>query len=199
MFSENMHKAGGDKNKAAASLFILALCDRESLEAHSSQVAMFLKSELIPLVMNPESDLLVRFRAIWIVETYALFLDQDSIGKLMLYYGKMLTTKDNKEHELVKAASAMAIFRYLSESDLDESPLTIEKIKSLIGCDVTLTLRLFLQYMHAYPELLEFPNGVQNIMTLFWNDIQYDYSLVKLVVETFGDNFNIVMAKDQFI
>ena len=83
MYTENMHRADGDKHKAAAALFILALCDRESLEAHSSQVAMFLKSELIPLVMSSDSDLLVRFRAIWIVETYALFLDQDSVNKLM--------------------------------------------------------------------------------------------------------------------
>ena len=35
-------------------------------------------------------------------------------------------------------------------------------------------LTLFLDYMQKYPELLEFPNGVQNMMTLFYPEIQYD-------------------------
>jgi hypothetical protein len=36
-------------------------------------------------------------------------------------------------------------------------------------------------------------------MTLFYHDIQYDLPLLTLICETFADNFNIVMAKDQFI
>ena len=174
MYTENMHKADGDKEKAAAALFILALCEKESLEEHKANVAGFCRAELLPLILDEGSaaDKLVRFRAIWIIETYATFLDMEDIKKLMLYYGKILITAEGnhhiqKESELIKAASAMAVFRYMSETDTDEEPLTQDKIKSLFGYDVTRILRVFLAYMRAYPELLEFPNGVQNLMTLF--------------------------------
>jgi hypothetical protein len=60
-------------------------------------------------------------------------------------------------------------------------------------------LILFLDYMQKYPELLEFPNGVQNMMTLFYPEIQYDIQLLTKVVERIVENFNIIMAKDQFI
>lgn len=53
--------------------------------------------------------------------------------------------------------------------------------------------------MNKYPELLEFPNGVQNLMTLFFTEIQYDVELVKHICNTLASNFNIIMAKDQFI
>jgi len=76
-YKENMHKADGDLGKAAASLFILALCDKTNLEGNKSNVAGFLKTELLDLITEDKSaDKLVRFRAIWIVETFALFLEK---------------------------------------------------------------------------------------------------------------------------
>jgi hypothetical protein len=63
----------------------------------------------------------------------------------------------------------MAVFRYMSEADTDQTPLSNDNIKAISGglLDVTKVLRLFLEYMTKYPELLEFANGVQNIVTLF--------------------------------
>jgi len=69
----------------------------------------------------------------------------------------------------------------------------------MCGLDIRSLLNLLLDYMYKYPELLEFPNGVQNIMTLFYTEIQYDLSLLTKVMEAIADCFNIVMAKDQFI
>lgn len=54
----------------------------------------------------------------------------------------------------------MSIFRYLTENDTDESPLTNDKVKDMSGLDVNQCLRIFLEYQMKYPELLEFPNGV---------------------------------------
>ena len=94
----------------------------------------------------------------------------------------------------------MAIFRYLSEVDSQgEEMLTAEVIKEMIGLDVVQVLKLFLEYMRKYPELLEFPNGIQNLMTLFYSEIQYDINLLKEVMFTLVQTFNIVMAKDQFL
>ena len=71
-----MNQVDGSMSKAAASLFILALCDREDVEEHKHHVAQFCKGELINLIINEKSaDKLVRFRAIWIVETYSMFLE----------------------------------------------------------------------------------------------------------------------------
>jgi len=196
MFKEHMHRADGDRDRAAAALFILALCEKESLEAHAAHVAGFCKGELLPLIFDTSADKLVRFRAVWIVETYATFLDKEDIGKLMLYYGRILTEAGNSESSLIKAASAMAVFRYMSETDTDETPLTHDKIKALLGHDVTRILRMFLENMRLYPELLEFPNAVQNLMTLFNQEIAYDHLLIKEICETFGECFNIIMAKD---
>ena len=120
----------------------------------------------------------------------------------MQYYGKILTEAPGckKESELIKAGAMMAIFRYLSESDSEgEDPLTEEKIKEYIGLDVKTVLNLFLDYMQKYPELLEFPNGVQNIMTLFYAELQYDVPMLTKVLERLSENFNLIMAKDQFI
>ena len=50
--------------------------------------------------------------------------------------------------------------------------------------------------MRLYPELLEFPNAVQNLMTLFNQEINYDHVLIREVCETFGECFNVIMAKD---
>jgi hypothetical protein len=69
----------------------------------------------------------------------------------------------------------------------------------MTGLELKPLLNLLLDYMYKYPELLEFPNGVQNIMTLFYADIQYDLPLLTKVMEAMADGFNIVMAKDQFI
>ena len=69
----------------------------------------------------------------------------------------------------------------------------------MLGLTVTQVLSLFLRFMNKYPELLEFPTGVQNIMTLFYPDIHYDIPLIKEVMERLVQNFNIVMAKDQFM
>ena len=37
------------------------------------------------------------------------------------------------------------------------------------------------------------------MMTLFYPEIQYDIQLLTKVVERIVENFNIIMAKDQFI
>lgn len=97
MYTEHMHRADGNRERAAAALFILALCEKESLEVHKAHVAGFCKAELLPLIFDPSADKLVRFRAVWIVETYATFLDKEDIGKLMLYYGRILTEPGNPE------------------------------------------------------------------------------------------------------
>ena len=90
----------------------------------------------------------------------------------------------------------MSVFRYLSEADSDEEPLTIGIIQEMTGMDVTRLIKLFIEYMKKYPELLEFPNGIQNLQTLFYEEIQYDLPLIKSLCETFVDNFNIIMSKD---
>jgi hypothetical protein len=79
-----MHQADGDYSKAAASLFILALCDNVELEGHKSHVASFITTELISLITDGQSaDKLVRFRAVWIVETFATFLEKESLKKVL--------------------------------------------------------------------------------------------------------------------
>jgi hypothetical protein len=64
----------------------------------------------------------------------------------------------------------MAIFRYLSEADGhdEDNPLTVQSVKDMTGLEVPKLLSLLLDYMLKYPELLEFPNGVQNLMTIFY-------------------------------
>jgi hypothetical protein len=69
----------------------------------------------------------------------------------------------------------------------------------MVGIDAMGVLKIFLEYMHKYPELLEFPNGVQNIMTLFYSEIKYDIPLLRQIMQTLGNNFNLTMAKDQFL
>jgi hypothetical protein len=149
-------------------------------------VAGFCKGELLNMITEDRSaDKLTRFRAIWIVETFSSFLDEPDLKKILTYYGKVVTAdpatvpKDQQESELIKAACVMAIFRYLSESDTDECPLTNDKVKEMTGLDVSKCMRLFLEYMFKYPELLEFPNGVQNLMTIFYQDIAYDLPLIR--------------------
>ena len=91
-FKENMHSAEGNPDKAAAALFILALCEKDQLEAHKAHVAGFCKTELMQLILNDKAtSKLVRFRSIWIVETFALFLDKEDSKKLLQYYGKILS------------------------------------------------------------------------------------------------------------
>ena len=91
----------------------------------------------------------------------------------------------------------MAIFRYLSEADHDGvNQLTMINVKDMTGLEVPRLLSILLDYMLKYPELLEFPNGVQNLMTIFYQDIQYDIGLLKKVCETISISFNIIMAKD---
>ena len=109
-------------SKASAALFILALCEREQLEAQKAAVSTFCKTELLSLITNGPvagSNELVRFRAIWIVETYAMFLDKEDIKKVLHYYANILAlaSEESKESELIKAGSCMALFRYLSEAD----------------------------------------------------------------------------------
>lgn len=100
-----------------------------------------------------------------------MFLEKDDLKLVLHYYAKILTDDPgNKESELIKAASCMALFRYLSEADgQDEGQLlTAMKVKEMTNLDVKQILSLFLDYNFKYPELLEFPNGVQNIMTIFY-------------------------------
>lgn len=183
-----MHQADGDKSKAAAALFILALCEKDQLEAHKAHVAGFCKGELLSLILEDKSaDKLIRFRAIWIAETFAMFLDKEDLKKVLHYYGKILTSPSGEgESQLIRAASCMAIFRYLSEADTDDDLLTQAKIKDMIGLEMPRILKLFLEYMQLYPELLEFPSGVQNLMTLFFQDLHYDLPLLTQVCEVFG-------------
>lgn len=51
-FKSNYHQADGDKAKAAAALFILALCEKEQLEAHKVHVAGFCKGELLNMIIE---------------------------------------------------------------------------------------------------------------------------------------------------
>ena len=81
---------------------------------------------------------------------------------------------------------AMAIFRYLSEADTDEEFLTNERIKDMIGLDTLGLIKLFIDSMRKYPELLEFPNGVQNLMTLCNDNFAYDFELLKNLSEVFA-------------
>ena len=91
-FKENMHQADGDLAKASAALFILALCDKTNLEANKAHVATFIKSELLDIITEDQSaDKLVRFRAVWIVETFAMFLEKEDQKRVMMFYGKILT------------------------------------------------------------------------------------------------------------
>jgi len=113
-YKENKHHADGDLAKASAALFILALCDKSNLESNKGNVASFIKSELLNLILEDTSaDKLVRFRAVWIVETFAMFLEKEDQKRIMTFYGKILTDKDSQESELIKAGAMMAIFRFL--------------------------------------------------------------------------------------
>jgi len=77
-YKENMHQPDGDLGKAAASLFVLALCDKTHLESNKSHVIAFIKGELLDLItVDHSADKLVRFRAVWIVETFAMFLEKE--------------------------------------------------------------------------------------------------------------------------
>jgi hypothetical protein len=87
-----MHNADGDPAKAAAALFILALCEKDQLSKHKQPVSAFITSELLSLITNDQSaDKLIRFRAVWIVETFAMFLEKEDLKKVLNYYGKILT------------------------------------------------------------------------------------------------------------
>ena len=50
-YKENKHHADGDLAKASAALFILALCDKSNLESNKGNVAGFIKSELLNLIL----------------------------------------------------------------------------------------------------------------------------------------------------
>ena len=61
-------------------MFILALCEKLELEEHKGHVASFCKGELLQIIMDKNADKLLRFRAIWIVETYAMFMDKSDMS-----------------------------------------------------------------------------------------------------------------------
>jgi hypothetical protein len=91
-YKENIHSGDGDTAKAAASLFVLALCDKTNLEGNKSHVVNFIKSELLDLItVDKSANKLVRFRAVWIVETFAMFLAKEDQKRVMSYYGKILS------------------------------------------------------------------------------------------------------------
>lgn len=92
-FKENYHQADGDISRASAALFILALCEKEQLEAHKAHVAGFCKSELLDMIEDRAADKLTRFRAIWIVETFSSFLEVADLKKVLTYFGKIITGK----------------------------------------------------------------------------------------------------------
>ena len=53
-------------------------------------------------------------------------------------------------------------------------------------------LHIFVDSMVKYPELLEFPNGVQNLMSIFYQDIHIDLATLVKLCRTFSDCFNII-------
>jgi hypothetical protein len=63
--------------KAAASLFVLSFCSKEDLESNKGNVANFCVDEIIPLIKNPSTDLLLLFRSIWVYESFWTFLPEE--------------------------------------------------------------------------------------------------------------------------
>ena len=53
-YKDNMNKADADPKKAASALFILALCEQDDLESQKSNVAGFIKSELLKLIVGED-------------------------------------------------------------------------------------------------------------------------------------------------
>lgn len=106
------------------------------------------------------------------------------------------TEGSQPESELIKAAKVMSIFRYMSEKDTEEDQLTVQKLQENIGLTPQQIMLTLLDYMHKYPELLEFPNGVQNISALFDTDLSYNIDLFKKFFDIFGECANIALAKD---
>lgn len=64
-------------------MFVLGLCDSMHLENEKLMIANFCKKELISIVMDKEANRLVRFRAIWIVETYFTFMEKSDVMTVM--------------------------------------------------------------------------------------------------------------------
>ena len=87
----------------------------------------------------------------------------------------------------------------MSEKDCEEEPLTPIKLKETIGLTPQQIMLSLLDYMKKYPELLEFPNGIQNISALFDTELSYNMDLFKKFFDIFGECTNIALAKDQFI
>ncbi|CDW72640.1 UNKNOWN [Stylonychia lemnae] len=201
VFNQNRKGNQEEREKATAALFVLSLCDSQLLENEKLLIANFCKSQLIDLVLNQQEDQLMRFRAIWILETYVSFLDKSDIMTLMLYYGKVFTQSQEKveEDKLIISAMAMAIFKYISESDqqMDKEggQLTDQQIQENLKMTPQQLLELFIDYSYKYPELFEFPNGIQNMMILFEEQVKFDVALIDNSLETLIRGFNVVVAK----
>ena len=96
----------------------MSLCDSTLLENEKGMISNFCKKELIDIILNKDEDKLMRFRAIWILETYISFLDASDVMTIMRYYGKVFAKESTiKEDDLIKSAMAMAIYKYISETD----------------------------------------------------------------------------------
>lgn len=63
--------------RAASALFILALCEDRDLEDHVEHVRAFIESEVFPLVKDSSANELLRFRALWILESFANSLTEE--------------------------------------------------------------------------------------------------------------------------
>jgi hypothetical protein len=58
-------------------MFILALCEESDLEDHFEHVRGFINTEVFPLVKDKNEDELMRFRAIWVLETFISCLAEE--------------------------------------------------------------------------------------------------------------------------
>ena len=85
------HKAGDSdqQEKASAALFILALCEADLLLEQRPHIEAFCKSELLPLILDSSVNRLLRFRAVWIVETFSSFLGKPELLSIMQCYTKV--------------------------------------------------------------------------------------------------------------
>lgn len=80
-FFQNFHKHKNEpiSEHSSAALFVLALSDSVHLEDQMQQIATFCSKELVSIIFNKGSDLLLRFRAIWITETFINFLPKAEV------------------------------------------------------------------------------------------------------------------------
>eukprot|EP00347_Sterkiella_histriomuscorum_P010799 403374879 len=200
----HMYKSSKDEagiERAAAALFILGLCDSTFLQNEKLVIANFLKKDLIQVVIDRNANKLLRFRAIWILETFIMFLDKSDAMIVLLYYGKVFSKGDDKieEDELIKSAMAMAIFKFLSETDqqLEEEDKVFdeEHLKTNLNMSAQDLYELFIDYTIKYPELFEFPNAIQNVLIIFHSNLKFNTELIEKSLDALIKGFSLIIAK----